>query len=281
MVMQGIDVSHYQNDVDWYQVANAGYEWAGFKVTEGLSFVDLEFWSNREESCHAGIRYRLGYHWLTPHQSAAAQASHFVRTIGRLDPGEGVMLDAEESSTRGTITEAQTLEWCERVEQVTQRPVAVYTGVFVAHGTIWRSPRVFDGTRPRILAAYITEVRARRLAEPFWGDAWQYTSSGTVPGVPTRCDLDRIDNPAAFDPCCGLDTRPAPTPPVPVEDNDMVIITNAEQFFADAPGTTKFLLLDNGHLRHLGPSEWAARGSAPGVPWTNDEIATAGVSEAE
>lgn len=66
-----------------------------------------------------------------------------------------------------------------------------------------------------------------------------------------------------------------PRPPEP-EDDDMVIITNSEEFFGGRPLEGKFLLKENGHLRHLGLAEWVARGSKPGIPWTNDQLSTAG-----
>lgn len=74
--------------------------------------------------------------------------------------------------------------------------------------------------------------------------------------------------------------EPAPPPPIPEEDDDMgVIITNAEEFFGGPPGQAKFLLLEDGKLRWIKTiEEWAARGSKPGIPWTNAQIATAGVA---
>jgi hypothetical protein len=71
---------------------------------------------------------------------------------------------------------------------------------------------------------------------------------------------------------------PTPQPPTTPEDDDMgIIITNAEEFFGP-PGQGKFLLLDNGRLRHIPTiEEWAARGSKPGIPWTNAQLKAAGV----
>ena len=56
----------------------------------------------------------------------------------------------------------------------------------------------------------------------------------------------------------------------------MVIVTNGEQWRTDAPGGAKFGLMDDGRLRHLGPSEWYARGAKAGWSWSNAEIDAAG-----
>lgn len=81
-----------------------------------------------------------------------------------------------------------------------------------------------------------------------------------------------------FSPRWNPQPEPPPPPPIPEED-DMVIITNAEEFFGGPPGQAKFLLLEDGKLRWIKTiEEWAARGSKPGIPWTNAQIATAGVA---
>lgn len=68
---------------------------------------------------------------------------------------------------------------------------------------------------------------------------------------------------------------PPPTPPP--GDDEMPVITNAEQFFDAAPGVFKLVLMDDGRLRPLDMPEWTARGALAGHPWTNAEISAAGI----
>ena len=72
--MKGLDVAKYQLDIDWAQVAAAGYEWAAFKATLGTKVVDPKFAQNRAGAEAAGIRYRLAYHWITPNESPVGRA---------------------------------------------------------------------------------------------------------------------------------------------------------------------------------------------------------------
>ena len=206
----GIDVSRYQKVVDWSAVAATGCTWAATKATQGTGWVDPTFGRNRAGMAVAGFRHRGLYHWLSPVglalrasksarlASARKQADHYLTTIGRLKPGEFVLLDAEEEG----ITADMVVEWCRVVEAAQARDAAVYSGVYVAGGTIWRSAAVFNGKRPRVLAAYTTEARARKLSGGW--HAWQWTGSGTIAGVTTLVDIDQVDDHAIFDRICGL-----------------------------------------------------------------------------
>lgn len=224
----GIDVSRYQGDVDWRAVRAQGMAWSACKATQGRRWVDPTFSANRAGMAAAGFPVRLFYHWLSRDVPASVQAAHFLRTVGGLAVGEGVMLDAEEDG----ITLAQCIEWCRLVEAATGRPVAVYTGVYVADRTIWQSPVLFDGRRARVLAAYTTESRARRLAAPHAWDAWQWTGSGSVAGVVGPVDLDQIDNMPAFLRACGYPTNP---PEDPSEEDTVRAVERPERIYDSRP----------------------------------------------
>lgn len=192
----GIDVSKWQGRIDWAQVQTTGITWSACRTWDrDLHRVDETFAYNRAGQAFA--RYRLLYYWLEPGRALAGVDELFA-AVGTLQLGEGVMLDAEQDG----ITEGECLQWLEAVERQTGLPCAVYTGGYVAGGTIWRSPRIFDGLRARVFAAYTSEDDARRHAAGIPWDAWQYTASGRVPGIGANCDEDQVDNPAAFGRCC-------------------------------------------------------------------------------
>jgi len=110
------------------------------------------------------------------------------------------MLDAEQDG----ITVQDCLDWLGVVEPVLGRPAAVYTGGYVAGGSIWKSPQIFNGQRARVFAAYCSEADAKRHAQGIAWDCWQWSSTGRVPGINANCDQDQVDNRAMFDKCCGL-----------------------------------------------------------------------------
>ena len=195
----GIDVSKWQGTIDWAAVRNGTSIWWSACRTwdRDLRQVDHTFAANR--AGQSFCKYRLLYYWLEPGR-ALAGVEEFFKAVGALQQGEGVMLDAEQDG----ITEGECLQWLEEVEARTGRPSAVYTGGYVAGGSIWRSARIFDGLRARVFAAYTSEADAKRHAQGIPWDAWQHSATGHVPGINANCDLDQVDRAAAFDKVCGI-----------------------------------------------------------------------------
>ncbi|CAB4197594.1 Acm Lyzozyme M1 (1,4-beta-N-acetylmuramidase) [uncultured Caudovirales phage] len=277
--LDGIDVSRYQGTVDWVQVkascAVPSKSLAAWKVTQGTRTLDPAAGTNRKNTATAGIYYRFGYHWLSASTNALSQAKWFLQNFAPLQPGEGVILDCEEAG----ITVPQITTWCAHVEAVTGRPVAIYTGVHVAGGAIWNSQLIFgSGQRMRWLAAYVSEAKARKACEPYGFDVWQWSSSGSVPGVAGRCDVNMIDHPTLCDLATGQTPPKPPVPPTEIEDLDMPVCTNAEVFGGFAPLIVKWVVMSNGSLRHIGEPEWHARGSEVGTRLSNADIKALGGS---
>lgn len=214
---EALDVSKHQGVIDWSAAHAAGVDLCSMRATTGTIitsryrkivdghdgpigglYVDGQFRANRANAKAAGVRHRLFYHLLNGTQPLEEQADHFLATVGPLGPGEGVLLDYEVAPW--TVDQAR--EWCEYVEARTGRPVAFYGRG--ERWSAWRDTRLFNGTRPRWLSCWIPEAKARAAAAPYWGDAWQWTSKGTCPGVVGRVDLSQVDNPHGFDACCGI-----------------------------------------------------------------------------
>lgn len=276
--IDGIDVAHYQDEhgtlIHWPTVrancARPDFAVASFKVTQGTADVDRFFAENRKDTAAAGFRWRCGYHWLSHGVDPIRQANWF---LSHFTPGDNefVCLDAEEAG----ISESQVLAWCQYVESVTHRPVAVYTGVHTAGGTIWKSKRVFNGQRIRWVAAYEPELAVRAACQPFGFDAWQPDggATGVMIGVTGPCDLDYVEHPIMFDLACAIPAIP-PAPPVvkpPTFTGAIAMLVNNSQatMAADVNGTpagygptqVKWIIEDDGHggfvKKHLSPSQYA------------------------
>lgn len=78
----------------------------------------------------------------------------------------------------------------------------------------------------------------------------------------------------------GAPVPPTPIPPTPspgpvdpdYDDDEMPIVTNAEQLFNSAPLVAKFVVRDDGTIRMLSLPEWNARGAKVGTPLSNADI---------
>lgn len=79
--VQGIDVSHHQDTIDWPKVAAMGeVDFAYIKATEGGDHVDRLFKTNWDGAAKVGIA-RGAYHFFTLCRSGKDQAANFVTTV--------------------------------------------------------------------------------------------------------------------------------------------------------------------------------------------------------
>ena len=81
--VQGVDVSHYQGDIDWEIFAQQGVQFAYIKATEGSSHVDEYFSKNWEGAKEAGI-ISGAYHFFSFESPAETQAELYINTVGSL-----------------------------------------------------------------------------------------------------------------------------------------------------------------------------------------------------
>jgi lysozyme len=78
--VKGVDVSHYQGEIDWLALRKSGVRFAYIKATEGASLRDPRFAENWQRSHDAGIA-RGAYHYFLLCKSGAEQAANFIATI--------------------------------------------------------------------------------------------------------------------------------------------------------------------------------------------------------
>ena len=79
--VQGIDVSHYQGQIDWKQMKAQGIGFAYIKATEGSSYVDECYEQNMTDAENAGIAAGA-YHFFSFDSPGVTQAEHFIQTVG-------------------------------------------------------------------------------------------------------------------------------------------------------------------------------------------------------
>ena len=184
-LLQGIDVSHYQGEVDWDSVASAGMSFTFIKATEGVRYVDPRFDVNQQGAKAAGL-LAGAYHFFHPSVDPVAQAEHFLATA---PVGRGwlpAVLDLEKSPDHGQandIAEAART-WLEHVEQATGCRPLVYT-----NRSFWQTH--LDSTLaefPLWYAQYADQPRPPENA-PDWS-FWQHSQRGQVPGIDGAVDMN-------------------------------------------------------------------------------------------
>lgn len=191
----GIDVSGYQNEIDWQQVAQAGVRFAMIRVggrgwgTTGTLYDDSRAQANYEGAKQAGLQVGVYFfsQAITP-EEAVEEAEYVLSYIKDWELELPVVYDWEyvgpEARTANmdarTLTDC-TLAFCRTVENA-DREAMVY----------------FNPTQSNTLL-FLEEL----LQYPFWlamyqdtmdyphkVDMWQYTRKGRVPGIEGDVDIN-------------------------------------------------------------------------------------------
>ena len=92
--VRGIDVSHYQGDIDWNVLSDQNVDFVFIKATEGSSHVDKRFafnWDNANKT-----KLVVGaYHFFSFESSGKTQAENFIRTVPNISDTLPPVIDIE------------------------------------------------------------------------------------------------------------------------------------------------------------------------------------------
>lgn len=187
--IRGVDVSHLRGSIDWSLVAKEGVAFAFIKATEGTSFIDPQFHANWNGAHAAGL-LRGAYHFYVPSADPHQQALSFMRVV-QTGPGDlPPVLDIElPKDPREMVSPSEIVSgiqaWLAAVEQGTGKVPILYTNL-----NFWAKLGATNfGRFPLWIAEY--GVDAPKIPEGWkaWS-FWQYSSSGSIPGIQAPVDLD-------------------------------------------------------------------------------------------
>lgn len=186
--VHGIDVSSYQENINWPAVAamhdqDVSIRFAFIKATEGLNNVDRQFNNNWQHAKDAHI-IRGAYHYFIATKSGRQQAQNFIKIV-KLQPGDmPPVLDIEELyNVRVDSMRSRILMWLQTVEQAYHVKPIIYTNVSFYKDFLGEQ---FDDY-PLWVAHYF--VKEDPGAKEGW-QFWQHNEAGRVNGIKTRVDFD-------------------------------------------------------------------------------------------
>lgn len=91
----GIDVSHYQGQINWSEVArNANITYVYIKATEGAKLVDDTYLTNLKGARRAGLKVGC-YHFFSPTADVRQQFTNFTHTVKLKDHDLIPIIDIE------------------------------------------------------------------------------------------------------------------------------------------------------------------------------------------
>lgn len=188
-IYDGIDVSGWQGNIDYSEVASSGIEIVYMKASEGTSFVDPYFNQNYTNAKANGLKVGF-YHYLTARSNseAVAQANFFVSTISGMIPDCRLAMDFESfgSLSAEEINEIG-LTFMQTVESLSGKEMVIYSDTSNASN-------IFGGgltNYPLWVAQYEVEEPTPNGNWDSWV-GWQYTDAGEISGINGYVDRDRF-----------------------------------------------------------------------------------------
>ena len=188
--IHGIDVSHYQGEIDWEVLRNQGtiddcpIRFVMIKATEGATKVDENFEDNFFQAREYGFT-RGAYHFYSTRSSAADQARFFIRNV-KLENGDLPPVLDVEHKPKGQTTEAfkqSVLEWLQIVEKHYGVKPILYTYYKFKMENL--NDSVFDQYPYWIAHYYVDSVEYQGQ----W-KFWQHTDAGSLPGIKGPVDFN-------------------------------------------------------------------------------------------
>lgn len=92
--VRGVDVSHYQGEIDWPVLARQNIDFAYVKATEGSSHVDRKFQQNWEAMGKTGLSIGV-YHFFSFDSPGKTQADNFIAQVERVEGMLAPVVDVE------------------------------------------------------------------------------------------------------------------------------------------------------------------------------------------
>ena len=255
-MLTGIDASRHQGTVDWQKVAAAGHHFAFVKATEGTSYSYVDWYHYNAPRVEATGLTLGAYHFLR-RGVGAVQARYFTSTVGDFT-GRVAVVDVEKAANGTWPTITDVTDFVAEFRRLTGHPLVVYTGRWFWVGYLG-DPRGAD-FGPLWHSEYETsraEVDNGPEGDRYggWPGAtfWQWTSSGSCPGVTGNVDLNLFFGTVTdLSVLAGRTTAaPAPGPLIPVSEEDDVFYVRV----TDHQG--EVALGGPGYFHHLNRGEHA------------------------
>jgi GH25 family lysozyme M1 (1,4-beta-N-acetylmuramidase) len=197
----GIDVSRYQGSINWTGVRNAGVQFAFIKATEGVSYRDPNFGANYTGAYRAGV-IRGAYHFALPDRSSGAVQANYLATNGGAWSADSRTLPAAldiEFNPYGAscygLSQAAMRAWIgdflATYRARTGRYAVIYTTTswWTSCTGNWSGPWA---NHPLWVARWSSSPGALPAGAPYYS-FWQYTASGSVPGINGAVDRNHFN----------------------------------------------------------------------------------------
>lgn len=188
-MIKGIDVSHWQNLIDFERVKAAGFDFVIIKAggSDYGFYTDKMFKTNYAKAKAAGLKvgayYFVGKKFLGEY-NGAADGARFVELLKGMQFEFPVFLDVETTDIRlkKEATDAA-IAFCDVLEKA-----GYFVGIYGSDVSGFKERLEHD--RLKKYTHWVARYGSKEPEQcPEW-QIWQFSSKGTVPGISGSVDLD-------------------------------------------------------------------------------------------
>ncbi len=193
----GIDVSSHQGDIDWQKVAATGIQFAFIRVggrgySEGAIYEDQKFLQNITGAKAAGLKVGVYFYSQAISTEEAAEEARFVLDkliTNQISLDYPVVYDWEIAPSKTARTA--------NIDSVTLTDCAITFCQTVA--AQWFTPMIYCGREVAYTMYDLSRLTDYDLWYPQYASQpsmyynyriWQYSDSGSVPGISGKVDMD-------------------------------------------------------------------------------------------
>lgn len=187
--IHGIDISHYQGEINWELLQNAMIEgcplrFVMIKASEGASRLDDNFNDNFYNARKYGL-IRGAYHFWSNKSSAREQAYYYLKQVHLEDGDLPPVLDVEHKPKDKSTEDFQrdVLTWLHIVEDKYHVKPIIYT--YYNFKDTYLGASVFDDYPYWIAHYYVDKIEYKGR----W-KFWQHTDAGKLPGIKGYVDFN-------------------------------------------------------------------------------------------
>ena len=196
-MIKGVDISHFQGDIQWQVVKDAGFDFVFMKATQNIhadpTFTKHWNYLNLKDF---GI-IKSAYHFFDTSADPTKQAEAFCFVVGTLkDSDLPLVVDIEEDQTKGALSLEDRIKnlqtFLDYVEKTSGKKPIIYTNrpffkEYFQDSTIFKDYLLWFSAYPDPKTFQPSDPPPDHTFLPFcaWDTftIWQYTEAGTIPGA--------------------------------------------------------------------------------------------------
>ncbi|MDR1592915.1 MAG: glycoside hydrolase family 25 protein [Prevotellaceae bacterium] len=189
--LHGIDVSRYQNMIDWkYLESFTGnnndvkISFAFIKATEGRSLQDPLFKANWENIGKTGI-IRGAYHYFVPTRSASEQAQNFIANVTLVEGDLPPVLDVEKLNGVSAAKLRENIKiWLNEIEKHYGMKPIIYSYI-----DFYEKYLIADKDL-RKYPLWVAHYDKKKIEFDESWLFWQHSDKGRIPGISEPVDFN-------------------------------------------------------------------------------------------